>query len=180
MKEVTVAAWCDGCAAEDGDSRERSDGEVTVALGIGNRPDPARVLDLCKRHREVLIEPLARLLGEYGAAPVADVDVGERRKGQQPANGRDIYCLWCPADYASMSGYRGHLRAAHGIRDTSLGTVYGDLCPLDGRKAKSLAMHAHLAHACNITEVFRLAESEGDPHLIVARRRAVTAGKRGE
>lgn len=175
MKEVTVKAWCDACAAEIADTG----GDVepaTVEQGVSISPHLPRFLDLCERHHKSLIEPLAALLAEYGQAGPGSTKETPHKPHSRPgkdANEGDRYpCLWCPEAFGSSGGLKGHLERVHGLADGRGGAVFGTVCPLCMARQvgkTTMGTHARGAHgARSVAALFREAEAAGDPHAIVA------------
>ena len=181
MKEVTVRAWCDGCAAEieDGGDVEPAIVEVAVSIGlVTERPADRKSLDLCERHDKALLEPLRALLAESGQDPgTTPQTAGKRpgrRTGPEPKHPDRFPCLWCPESYGALGGYVGHLVRAHGLKPGStIGGVYGTRCPIDGRtmaNGSALGTHGRIVHdAVSIADLFRLAAAAGDPHGLVVK-----------
>jgi hypothetical protein len=178
MKEVSVTAWCDGCATEDGGTVEPATEEVTVTIGPG-RP---RLLDLCERHRKALVEPLALLLAESGQDPPQTRQASARtpgrppgRTGQKPRHPDRFPCLWCDVMYGTMGALSSHYVRDHGLTDGKVETVYGTRCPECGETVNGggpgFGVHVRTAHGA--TSVARLFANVGtsDPFGVVAARR---------
>lgn len=91
---------------------------------------------------------------------------GERR-GMAPAGERNNQCLWCPLDYVTLQALTKHLNTKHGIEDHTPFLVAGP-CPICGKSAGQLGGHTR-SHGFTVSEAYRAAAAEGDPHGIVAR-----------
>ena len=177
MKEVSVRAWCDACATEIADTGgdvEPATAEVVITIGATGRP---RLLDLCERHGKALVEPLAALLLDAGQdVPMASQTPTKSRPGTKPAlhtAGR-FPCLWCPETFAANGGYWGHAVEVHGLPPGSGSTsVYGKRCPSCGvtlGNTTGLGTHGRIAHGAeSVAALFRMADTAGDPHGLVAR-----------
>ena len=64
MRETQIVSWCDACQAKGKSTKLDLAEHFTVDLGEGPHE-----LDLCKTHRKEMIDPLAKLVGEYGVIP---------------------------------------------------------------------------------------------------------------
>lgn len=61
MKEIRIHLWCDACYRDNPESREEAADTVSINFG-----GPTKTLDLCKRHKEMIIDPISELLTRQG------------------------------------------------------------------------------------------------------------------
>lgn len=197
MRQIQILVTCDACAAWH--QSENSDGVQTVPVGGG------QTLDLCGSHRSDLAPFLAlvaewgqapernhggrkRAAGPAVAtsAPVAPEQParaaskrGGKRARQRRANAAQaalpLVCPLCSGEMASGDSMGHHLRSQHQTTGTE---VYGGVCPVcnhDG-SARGLGTHAGQAHAISsVAGLFAVAQSQGDPHGVIAARAAALA-----
>jgi hypothetical protein len=97
------------------------------------------------------------------------------RFGPKYSGKRQWVCLFGDEEYATTAGLRSHLETVHGITDSSVGSVYGHICPLDGEDMghgkQSATSHARNVHRKNnVSRLFKQAAERGDRHGVVASR----------
>lgn len=110
MREVEIKAWCDRCWA-DGERREPSAGQWTLAMITGDNPHPTpKVLDFCEACvKEVaaladLVEAAAMLPTRATKAPTPLV--------RSPGKVRMVFCPVCRRETARAS-LVGHVWSIH-------------------------------------------------------------------
>jgi hypothetical protein len=159
-----IVRWCDLHLARD----TRVDAHPH-ALGVDGKEWD---LDLCDECYKEHLGPI--------------LDVARKSEGQPPAGSRkpraakqhrvdDRECLLGDYSINGTSGaLRAHVKVAHG---TTLEGLFGVTCPVCGHHTASLSglgTHGHHLHqATSVSDLFRQAIAAGDPHGIVAARRAV-------
>lgn len=178
--EVTVT-WCDQHLLEGqevaGTPRALS---VDGLMGTVDLCDPcmkelaSKLLFLLEAGRPAE-EQVAPLGAAEPTAPIEAVAAKRARLGPRYSGPRKWVCLLCQEEYAGTAGLRGHLGTVHGLTDTTIGSVYGDVCPVDGEDMghgkQSATGHARGVHrANNVSKLFERAIKKGDPYGVVAAR----------
>jgi hypothetical protein len=155
-----------------------------------------QTLDLCPSHRDDLA-PFLALIAEWGAssastgrkratapAPMAAAPNGntpKKRGGKRarerratgdavPASDAPLSCPLCERTSPNGDALSSHLRTMH---DTTSMAVFGGTCPVCNHAgdARGLGTHARKAHeAAGTAALFALAQSQGDPHGVIASR----------
>lgn len=151
---------------------------------------PVTVVDLCDEHTADVVSPLLGLLSEFGRKPnpepttTAPAKGGKGKgKGQVAPRPTDLQlrCLLCTFTGRSASTIDRHVKSAHGYAPPS--RMYGDpVCPLCGVACESATgvsvhlgkspAHPELPPATGLHYAWTLAMNTGDPHGVVAKRRA--------
>lgn len=159
MAQVIVTL-CDLC--DDGARGE----PMVVTLG---EKGPTRIVDMCDAHREALIEPLRVVLADHGRRLP---DVGR----MTPVAADSFPCIVCAYEGPTASATSQHYKVRHDLR--SVAAVYGSshqcyVCAGSFETAQGLATHATKAHDEEGAHgLYRLALASGDPHDLIAKRRA--------
>lgn len=105
----TIVVLCDGCLEADGTETPEAVEETVTLPGVGNR-----MIALCAKHREALLEPLVELAEARGISERETVPK-VRASAAAPASE-----LQCPEPGCggftgtSRSGLRNHVQAKHG------------------------------------------------------------------
>jgi len=99
----------------------------------------------------------------------------QRRANAQQGTPTALVCPLCAAPSASSGSLGHHLRSQH---QTTGADVYGGVCPVcnhDGAP-RGLGTHAGTAHGISsVPALFAVADSQGDPHGVVASRARLLA-----
>jgi hypothetical protein len=183
-RDIIIKDWCDRHLDLD----ERVEAQ-TYQVGLDG---VWRDVDLCKECYADTLQAVTVLLDQHGRTseqttkPV-NQSVGQRslpllleqerrgkRQGRKPSRERGWPCLFCGLAYGSTSGLQAHLRAHHGFK--TVGEAVGTRCPLCGMEYVSLSNHFVRTHAdeglTTAMQYFALANESGDPHGVIAERRA--------
>lgn len=102
-REVTISSWCDICLREE-DQRVEAVWLQSIALG-----EAKKNLDLCNRHAEELLVPLARYLDLYGVGVEAKPPIHERAR---PGKGEHL-CPACEKPYTYRTSLTSHTLRVH-------------------------------------------------------------------
>jgi hypothetical protein len=158
----TVITLCDLCG--DGSTRGEP---VVIALGDGATP---RVVDLCAHHGEDLLGTLRTVLAEHGRRLA-----GVTGAPAPPRSGDTYPCIVCGFASVSTSALALHLRGQHDL--SGVADVYGQaprcfVCAEGFDSARSLARHPRLHGEQGAHGLYRAALAAGDPHDLIAKRRA--------
>ena len=191
MKQTRIRVTCDACAAW-----HESDNEV----GVETVPVGSQTLDLCPSHRSDLAPFLAlvaewgampekgRKAARWTVTPAGAPDPvpapeqpskprkqrggararARREKGAQAPLA--LLCPMCSSELANSDSLSTHLRAMH---QTTGQAVYGGTCPVCNHAgtARGLGSHANMGHQVgSVAALFALAQSQGDPHGVIAAR----------
>lgn len=171
-QELRIDTWCDPCLAA-GANEEGAPEEVTMG-------GKARVLDLCKAHRDKLLGPLETALEAWGRRPEgapAKRAYTRRAPTPQPAEARShsarvpvaAMCLVCGHQSPTSSALGAHIKTAHGL---TMADMFGTTCPMCGTQLSATGMGMHLTKSHGIkggmAAAFNEARAAGDAHGVVA------------
>jgi hypothetical protein len=167
---------CDACQDEGVD-----------APGTQRGPLFGRTIDLCDGHWDTMAKALAELVDRVGVpVPVGETPVRKRRKGPVTAAQPEVAptltdgvpCPLCGFPREDTKALGNHLRGKHGLNVVD---VYGMTCALCGDpfdSGQAIGLHVTRGHGVSggMAAAFAQAEAAGDPHGVVAARRAAWAG----
>jgi hypothetical protein len=198
MRKIEILVTCDACAAWH--QTDNSTDVATVPVSAGqtldlcgsHRTDLAPFLALIaewgqapernhggRKRATVAVEATSAAVAPV-EAPRAPNRRGGKRARQRRTNAQQgtptaLLCPLCSAPAASADSLGGHLRTQH---QTTGQVVYGGVCPVcnhDG-SPRGLGTHAGQAHGISsVAALFAVADSQGDPHGVVAARAAALA-----
>jgi predicted RNA-binding Zn-ribbon protein involved in translation (DUF1610 family) len=110
VRETQIIAWCDACQARGKSTKLDLAEHFTVDLGSGPHE-----LDLCKTDRKALIDPLLKLVGDYGVVPASNGRVKAKAAAKRVRSDE----FDCPECGDLIKGNRrnviSHLSSIHGM-----------------------------------------------------------------
>lgn len=168
-RELRIDVWCDVCLADG----QHEAGEPYEGLTLDGKP---RVLDLCERDRKTYVAPLAELLESLGRKPEEEPRAKRAyTRRAAPAAAPDlegVECLICGHRSPNGSALGAHLSQRHDLKVTEM---FGGTCPVCGEVKGGT--HVKVVHGLTdgMAGAFAWAEAHGDPHGVVAERRAALA-----
>ncbi len=199
MRQIQILVTCDACAAWHQSDNSAEVATVPVSAGQtldlcgSHRTDLAPFLALIAEWGQAPERNGGRKRAAVSAvatsAPVAPSEGGNtatkrggkraraRRANAQQAAAAELplVCPLCSSTMATGDSLGHHLRSQHQTTGTA---VYGGVCPVcnhDG-SARGLGTHAGQAHGISsVAALFAVADSQGDPHGVVASRARLLA-----
>lgn len=150
MQELFVKSWCDGHLSADRDARVEA--RVTVQIALDG--DAMRELDVCDDCASAFFDPLRELMALSRPAESASASkrtstappAREQRVVQPRLDETRVECFVCDLDFANPKSLRTHWKNKHLSTLGTLGSVFGEQCPLCGDSFGNLGVHAARTH----------------------------------